>query len=109
MHNIFGFGYGRPACRIGDIDFVHCIGNPRRAMGSRNVFVNGRPWSRQMDYNTPHLLPCKCPVCCCIHAAPISKGSRTVKVNWRGAGRMFDGISGCTAVAWGSWNVRAGG
>ena len=99
---------GRPACRIGDIDMVHCIGFPRRAMGSRNVFVNWRPWSRQLDFNTPHLLPCKCPICCCIHTAPIARGSSSVFVNGRGAGRMFDGVARCTYVAWGSWNVFCG-
>ena len=99
----------RPATRIGDADFVHCIGNPWRAMGSTNVLVNGRPWSRQGDYNTPHLLPCSCPPCCCIHAAPIALGSITVRVNGRGAGRVFDHIATCTAVMTGSSNVLAGG
>ena len=98
---------GLPATRIGDADFIHCT-VPFRAMGSSNVIVNGRPWSRQFDYNSPHLLPCSCPPCCCIHSAPITKGSSTVFVNMRGAGRMFDGITGCTAVAQGSWNVICG-
>jgi len=100
--------FARPACRIGDPDIPHC--SPMvRMMGSMNVIVNGRPWSRQLDFNTPHLRPCPCPVCCCIHLMPIALGSWTVRVNWRGAGRMGDGIIFCTRVAFGSFNVFAGG
>jgi uncharacterized Zn-binding protein involved in type VI secretion len=70
------------------------------------VYVNGIPWSRQGDNNTTHLLPgSPCPA----HAAPISSGSGTVKVNGRGAGRVGDGITACTAVAAGSSDVFAGG
>ncbi|NBS69833.1 hypothetical protein EBT31_13110 [bacterium] len=76
-----------------------------RAQGSPNVFVNGIPWSRQGDVNTPHLLP---PVPCPTHAAPIAVGSPTVFVNGRGAGRVGDAISGCTSVAAGSPNVFCG-
>ena len=77
-----------------------------RAEGSPNVFVNGIKWSRQGDNNTGHLLPgSPCPS----HSAPIASGSSTVKVNTKGAGRIGDGISGCTSVAAGSSNVFAGG
>lgn len=94
-----------PATRIGDADVAHCSGMVR-AQGSENVFVNGIPWSRQGDINTPHLLPGNpCPV----HTAPIATGSRTVIVNGVGAGRVGDSISGCTQVAQGSPNVYAGG
>ena len=92
-----------PATRIGDADVPHCSGMVR-AVGSPNVFVNGIPWSRQGDVNTPHLLgggP-KCPV----HTAPISIGSTEVFVNNLGAGRIGDAT--CTAVAEGSPNVFAG-
>ena len=76
-----------------------------RAEGSPNVFVNGLPWSRQGDLNTPHLLPgSTCPT----HAAPIAVGSTTVFVNGKGAGRVGDAISGCTSVAAGSPNVFCG-
>ena len=93
------------ATRIGDADVAHCSGMVRAA-GSGNVFVNGRPWSRQGDVNTVHLLPgSPCPP----HSAAISSGSSTVKVNGRGAGRVGDAISGCTSVAAGSGNVFAGG
>jgi uncharacterized Zn-binding protein involved in type VI secretion len=91
--------------RIGDLDLVHCS-VPSRAQGSPNVFVNGIALSRQGDLNTPHLRPgSPCPV----HAAAISTGSTTVKVNGYGAGRVGDGISSCTVVASGSSNVFAGG
>ena len=95
-----------PATRIGDADVVHCSG-PSRMVGSPNVMVNGIPWSRQGDINTPHLLTCG--VCCCIHFAPISIGSTTVFVNGRGAGRIGDAITACTSVQQGSPNVFAGG
>jgi len=93
------------ATRIGDADVAHCSGMTR-AEGSPNVFVNGIAWSRQGDNHTGHLLPgSPCPS----HAAPIASGSSTVKVNTKGAGRIGDGISGCTSVAAGSSNVFAGG
>ena len=56
--------------------------------------------------NTSHLKP---PAVCPSHAAPIASGSSTVKVNTKGAGRIGDGITGCTSVAAGSSNVFAGG
>ena len=94
------------ACRIGDFDLVHCS-LPIRAQGSPNVYVNFIPWSRMGDLNFPHLLPCG--VGCCVHAAPIGKGSSKVFVNGRGAGRVTDYVLGCTAVATGAPNVFAGG
>ena len=97
---------GRPVCRVGDIDLVHCS-VPARLQGSSNVFVNGLPISRQGDLNTPHLLPPFVPACP-THAAPITLGSFTVRVNGRGCGRIGDGVFGCTFVAQGSTNVFAG-
>jgi len=93
------------ATRIGDADVAHCSGMTRAA-GSPDVFVNGIAWSREGDNNTSHLLP---PAICPSHAAPIASGSSTVKINTLGAGRIGDGISGCTSVAAGSPNVFAGG
>lgn len=93
------------ATRIGDADVAHCSGMTR-AQGSPNVYVNNIAWSRQGDNNTVHLLP---GVPCPSHAAGIAIGSKTVFVNKRGAGRVFDAISGCTSVAAGSENVFAGG
>ena len=95
------------ATRIGDADVSHCSGMTR-AQGSPDVFVNGIAWSRQGDVNTTHLLPPNIPPCPS-HAAGIASGSSTVKVNTKGAGRIGDGISGCTSVAAGSSNVFAGG
>ena len=95
----------KPATRIGDADVPHCSGMVR-AVGSPNVFVNGIPWSRQGDVNTPHLKPSGDD--CDIHAAPIATGSPTVFVNQVGAGRVGDSISGCTSVAAGSPNVFCG-
>ena len=93
------------ATRIGDADLNHCSGMVR-AEGSPDVFVNGIPWSRLGDNNTPHLLPGDpCPS----HSAPIAMGSRTVVVNGRGAGRIGDSIASCTSVAEGSSDVFAGG
>jgi len=90
--------------RIGDADVGHCSGMVR-AVGSGNVFANGRPVSRQTDVNTVHLLP---PTPCGAHAAPITSGSSTVKVNGLGCGRVGDGITACTSVSAGSPNVFAG-
>ena len=95
------------ATRVGDADVAHCSGMTR-AQGSPDVFVNGIAWSRQGDVNTTHLLPPNIPPCPS-HAAGIASGSSTVKVNTKGAGRVGDGISGCTSVAAGSSNVFAGG
>ena len=95
------------ATRIGDADVAHCSGMTR-AQGSPDVFVNNIAWSRQGDVNTTHLLPPNIPPCPS-HAAGIASGSSTVKVNTKGAGRVGDGISGCTSVAAGSSNVFAGG
>ena len=93
------------ATRIGDQDIPHCSGMCR-AEGSKDVFVNGIPWSRVGDSNTPHLLPGDpCPT----HSAPIARGSKTVFINGISAGRIGDPIAGCTSVAEGSKDVFAGG
>ena len=63
--------------RIGDADIPHCSGMSR-AVGSSNVFVNGIAVSRQTDVNTVHKKP---PAPCPPHAAGITSGSSTVKVN----------------------------
>ena len=87
-----------------DADVVHCS-TPLRDECSSNVKVNGTGISRQGDNNTTHLLPgAPCPA----HAAAITTGSTTVFVNSLGAGRIGDGISGCTSVAAGSPDVFAG-
>jgi uncharacterized Zn-binding protein involved in type VI secretion len=93
------------ATRVGDADVAHCSGMTRAA-GSPSVYVNGIPWSRQGDVNTSHLTPIVIP--CPSHSAPISTGSSSVFINSKGAGRVGDGITGCTSVAAGSSNVFAG-
>jgi len=107
---------GSPICRIGDKDIPECLGLPFRAEGSPDVFCNGIPISRQGDKNTPHFgpphlfvfLPFDRHPICSLHTNPISSGSRTVKVNGRGCGRLGDSVAGCTSVAEGSPNVFAG-
>lgn len=94
------------ATRVGDDDLFDCSAMVR-AVGSPNVLVNGIPWSRAGDPNTQHLLVAE-PICL-THTAPIAIGSLTVRVNGRGAGRVGDILSGCTAVAEGSGDVFAGG
>ena len=91
--------------RFGDLDSPHCSGM-ERAMGSYDVMVNSRAWSRQTDLNTVHL---KFGAPCPMHSAPITLGSVTVFVNSLGAGRVLDSLTDCTAVAQGSETVFAGG
>ena len=103
---------GRPASRLGDADIPHtppCSIPMFRAMGSPNVFINGRPASRQFDFNTSHIINCSCPPCCCPHIGAIAVGSPTVYINYRMAGRMGDPLShGCTFTGMGSPNVLIG-
>ena len=89
-----------------DLDLFHCS-QPFRLGRSSDVKVNGIGISRQGDFNTPHKKPLifTCPS----HAAPITIGSISVKVNGRGCGRVGDRITACTSVATGSFDVFAGG
>ena len=96
----------RSATRIGDLDFIHDCEFPKRLDCSKNVFVNGRGWSRMGDVNTPHKYGGDCDK---THLRPIAVGSKTVFVNGRGAGRILDYVAGCTFVLTGSRNVFAGG
>ena len=92
--------------RLGDREAVHCS-PPRRAGHFRSVFANGKPLSGVGHKNTPHLLPCKCPVCCCVHTAPLKSGSPNVLAEGIPIGRVGDPT--CTMVAQGSPNVFANG
>lgn len=92
--------------RVGDADVFHCSAMTRQG-GSPNVFVNGRPVSRQGDLNTPHKRQSGSG--CNTHSAPITTGSSTVFINGKGCGRVGDSITKCTKVAAGSSNVFAGG
>ena len=84
--------------RKGDREATHCSG-PKRAGSFRSVFANGIPMSGVGHKNTPHLLPCSCPVCCCVHTAPLMGGSPNVIAEGRT----------CTQVIQGSPNVFANG
>lgn len=96
----------RPATRVTDKDLTHCS-LPLRAQGSPNVFVNGLPWSRMGDLNTPHLLPTADK--CVTHAEPIAEGSPIVIVSGKPAGRIGLPILSCTQTVQGSPNVLVGG
>ena len=91
--------------RLGDAEVNHCS-VPFRAGHFMTVFANGIPMSGEGHMNTVHLLPCKCPPCCCPHAVPLMKGSMTVFAEGIPVGRVGDPT--CTAVAQGSPNVFAG-
>lgn len=98
-----------PAARKGiDKDQVHCVGYPIRAEGTETVIVNGAPWSCVGHHNTPHKGP-PCGDDCCVHTAPIARGSSSVFVEGRAAGRIGDPVAACTFVLTGSSNVICGG
>lgn len=88
--------------RVGDREAVHCS-PPARAQGYRTVFANGIPMSGVGHKNTPHLLPCG--RFCCIHTAPLKRGSPNVFAEGISIGRVGDPT--CTAVIQGSPNVFA--
>jgi len=92
--------------RLGDRERVHCS-TPFRAQAVGSVFANGIAISCQGHLNTPHLLPCPCPRCCCMHVAPLKRGSPNVFAEGIAVGRIGDPT--CTAVAQGSPNVFANG
>ena len=92
--------------RLGDRERTHCS-PPRRAGHFRSVFANGIPMSGVGHRNTAHLLPCACPVCCCVHTAPLMGGSPNVIAEGRPIGRVGDPT--CTVVIQGSPNVFANG
>ena len=92
--------------RKGDRERVHCSG-PKRKGAFRSVFANGIAMSGRGHMNTPHLLPCACPVCCCVHTAPLIGGSPNVIAEGINIGRVGDRT--CTAVVQGSPNVFANG
>jgi len=92
--------------RKGDREATHCSG-PKRKGSFRSVFANGIPMSGLGHKNTPHLLPCSCPVCCCVHTAPLKRGSPNVLAEGIPIGRVGDPT--CTVVIQGSPNVFANG
>jgi len=92
--------------RLGDRERTHCSG-PRRMGHFKTVFANGKPLSGKGHLNTPHLKPCACPACCCVHSVPLKRGSPNVFAEGISIGRVGDPT--CTAVAQGSPNVFANG
>ena len=92
--------------RKGDREIIHCS-VPKRQGHFRSVSANGIKMSGVGHMNTPHLLPCPCPVCCCIHTFPLLRGSPNVYAENIPIGRVGDPT--CTAVAQGSPNVFANG
>tara|TARA_R110002167_G_scaffold364697_1_gene587118 strand:+ start:3769 stop:4011 length:243 start_codon:yes stop_codon:yes gene_type:complete len=78
----------------------------RKVGNTVNVFANNILISCKGDVNTVHKKPgSPCPA----HAAPITSGSSSVFIGGDGAGRIGDGLTGCTAVAAGSPDVFIGG
>ena len=94
-----------PVTRVTDMDLVHCS-LPRRMMGAKKVIVNGRPWSRMGDINTPHKKHAGKK--CVTHVAPIAIGSPRCIVQGRPAGHIFLPILACTITLQGSPNVLVG-
>lgn len=92
--------------RKGDRERTHCSG-PKRKGHFRSVFANGKELSGRGHHNDKHLKPCKCPVCCCVHTAPLIGGSPNVFAEGINIGRVGDRT--CTAVIQGSPNVFANG
>ena len=92
--------------RKGDREVIHCS-MPKRLGAFGTVIANGIRMSGVGHMNTPHLLPCPCPVCCCIHSFPLLSGSPNVFAEGIPIGRVGDPT--CTAVAQGSPNVFANG
>ena len=96
----------RPIARRGDREAVHCS-RPYRKGHFRSVFSNGIPVSGHGHANTVHLLPCKCPPCCCPHSATLKATTRSVFAEGIRVGRVGDPT--CTSVVQGSPNVFVGG
>ena len=94
--------------RIFDADMPHC--SPMvRAEGAHCVFINGLPWSRMTDRNTPHLKPVPGIPPCIIHQAEIAVGSPIVIPQKLMGGNLFKPLTACTQTAVGSPNVFCGG
>lgn len=92
-----------PACRLGDYCSGHTSYPPRpNIQASHNVFVNSRGWHRENDLWAVHCNDDDC------HKSRLAKGSDTVYVNSRQAGRVGDPVACGSCVARGSNNVRCG-
>ena len=95
---------GKPAGRIGDKHSGHsCFPVTALISGSNNVMTNKKPAMRQGDKFVPH---CCGPSC---HGVVLAKGSSTVIINGRQAGRIGDSTACGARVISGSGNVLIGG
>jgi uncharacterized Zn-binding protein involved in type VI secretion len=95
----------RPIARKGDREAKHCS-TPFRKGHFRTVFANNILVSGNGHKNTRHLLPCKCPPCCCPHSAGLRATTRSVYAEGIRVGRVGDPT--CTRVVQGSPNVFVG-
>lgn len=96
---------GKPAGRLSDIESGHGAYPPTPCISaSGNVIINGRGAMRKGDKFVIHCIPA--PEC---HMPVLMKGSRTVKVNGRDAGRFGDPTACGARVMTGSGNVIIGG
>ena len=94
-----------PAARLNDICTGHEDWPPRQNIeASENVFVNGRGWHRQGDAWAVHCN--SIPEC---HSSVLARGSSTVYVNGKQAGRIGDPVACGGVDATGSENVICGG
>ena len=92
------------AIRQGDTCSGHECFPPRaNTSWSADVYVNGLGWHREGDGWESHCCGDSC------HAGTLSKGSGSVYVNGKAAGRLGDPISCGSAVTKGSGSVYAGG
>ena len=92
------------AHRHRDICTGHGCYPPRSNVGkSDDVFVNGRGWHCQGHYWPSHCCGDPC------HDGNLKRGSSTVYVNGKQAGRIGDPVNCGSAAATGSPNVFAGG
>ena len=94
-----------PVARVDDPEVIHCS-VPYRKGHFRTVFANGKAVSGDGHLNTRHLIPCACPVCCCMHDAALKATTRSVFCEGIRIGRVGDRT--CTRVARGSPNVFSG-
>ena len=95
---------GKPAGRLGDNHTGHgCFAPTKCVIGSNNVIINKKLAMRQGDMFVPH---CCGPSC---HTPYLAKGSSTVIINGKQAGRLGDPTTCGASVMVGSGNVIIGG
>lgn len=94
--------------RLGDLCTGHsCYPSRPSIQGSPNVIANGRPVVRFGDMYTSHCYVCF--LCLFSHYGNLARGSSTVFVNGRQAGRIGDPLNCGSRVGQGSPNIFCGG